>query len=601
MLLVLTSAVDLLGAGVSLWFAVYLLARGFSSRVTLRAVGVLLALAAAFFVGYLQLNLVLPGLSAIWAALLTVALVAWYDIAYQLMPLPARHRARWIARAVYLGGLIKVGLLLSLSSRLASDFREGLWIIPVWTFANSDFLPASADVLFQVFAGLATLHHLGMGASSRSGPHSQSTWLASLAGLGAVLYGALAIVIQRPLPSLPQDLLALAAVCLLGVAIADHQAFVERLTTLQDFPISSLAILGLATVYVLAASRRGITAPEVGWLAMLAVLTHSIYDIVREFLDRLLHRREGALRQELHALARNVGGESTVQNSLQLGLAALCQMLGATGGFIALRQDDGFAVSATYRSLSPGTLLQAPELESEDAGTTTLKLAERATWLAPAFAGQRKAAVVGLNARATGQPLSETDLDVLSEAADWVGLTLALEAEQKARRANLTGLAREVQTQELNLQGAAADLTAVIEKDLDPAFLRAIEFGLRHLADYAALGDSPLGTYVGAAGTTHLERGKLIRQRLVEAIDALRPAARRPSDPLPREWHSYAILHDAYVEEVPNREIMARLYVSDGTFNRYRRKALRAVARHLLETGEAPPVGRLDPAAKSGA
>jgi DNA-binding CsgD family transcriptional regulator len=52
-------------------------------------------------------------------------------------------------------------------------------------------------------------------------------------------------------------------------------------------------------------------------------------------------------------------------------------------------------------------------------------------------------------------------------------------------------------------------------------------------------------------------------------------------------WYSYIVLHDAYVEGVPNREIMARLYISEGTFNRTRRIALRALARLLIEEGRA--------------
>jgi hypothetical protein len=37
------------------------------------------------------------------------------------------------------------------------------------------------------------------------------------------------------------------------------------------------------------------------------------------------------------------------------------------------------------------------------------------------------------------------------------------------------------------------------------------------------------------------------------------------------------------VEEVSNREIMMRLYISEGTFNRTRRSAVRALARALGE------------------
>ena len=69
-------------------------------------------------------------------------------------------------------------------------------------------------------------------------------------------------------------------------------------------------------------------------------------------------------------------------------------------------------------------------------------------------------------------------------------------------------------------------------------------------------------------------------------MESFRPKGPRPPEPLPRVWYSYVVLHDAYVEGVPNREIMARLYISEGTFNRTRRNALRALARSLIERGK---------------
>ena len=54
-------------------------------------------------------------------------------------------------------------------------------------------------------------------------------------------------------------------------------------------------------------------------------------------------------------------------------------------------------------------------------------------------------------------------------------------------------------------------------------------------------------------------------------------------NPPPREWYAYLILRDAYVEERPNREIMLRLFISEGTFNRTRRSAIRSLARDLGE------------------
>lgn len=80
-----------------------------------------------------------------------------------------------------------------------------------------------------------------------------------------------------------------------------------------------------------------------------------------------------------------------------------------------------------------------------------------------------------------------------------------------------------------------------------------------------------------------MERGKQRQKFLADAIDSFRPAGTRPPEPLPRVWYSYSVLYDAYVEGVPNREIMARLYISEGTFNRTRRNALRGLARLIME------------------
>jgi hypothetical protein len=50
-----------------------------------------------------------------------------------------------------------------------------------------------------------------------------------------------------------------------------------------------------------------------------------------------------------------------------------------------------------------------------------------------------------------------------------------------------------------------------------------------------------------------------------------------------REWHAFIILYNSYVLDEPNRDIMSRLYISEGTFNRTRRRALHTVAESLAE------------------
>lgn len=92
-----------------------------------------------------------------------------------------------------------------------------------------------------------------------------------------------------------------------------------------------------------------------------------------------------------------------------------------------------------------------------------------------------------------------------------------------------------------------------------------------------------MNAWISVEGESHIERGKELQQTLLQAIETLRPPGKRPAEPLPRIWYNYTVLHDAYVECVPNREIMARLYISEGTFNRTRRNALRGLARHFAE------------------
>ena len=114
-------------------------------------------------------------------------------------------------------------------------------------------------------------------------------------------------------------------------------------------------------------------------------------------------------------------------------------------------------------------------------------------------------------------------------------------------------------------------------------FIKLVEECLRKYSDVIVLGRSPLAELVGAGCENQVTRGRQLQQRLHAAIESLRPAGTRPIGTLPRAWFNYIILHDAYVIGIRNRDVMARLYISEGTFNRTRRNALRGVAMCLLE------------------
>jgi hypothetical protein len=118
---------------------------------------------------------------------------------------------------------------------------------------------------------------------------------------------------------------------------------------------------------------------------------------------------------------------------------------------------------------------------------------------------------------------------------------------------------------------------------------RSVEEALRNLYDYAYLSDCALAklkrvqTASPDSGITHLDRGKLVYQMIRDALEKLRPPGDLPREPIPRQWYPYLILYNAYLENKPNNEIMSRLYISEGTFNRTRRAAIRSLARVLSE------------------
>ncbi len=579
MLFFFTSLADFLGMTVSLWLAAYLLARGFPGRITFRAAVVMAMLAAFFLNAYLNLYHPTSG-SGVWrAGFLTVGFLAWYDLIYHLLPDPVQRKLRWAAWGIYALTVVGIVLLSALTDILVDP--------PNPVFVTRVHLGAGY-VAYGVCVGalmLATLYNLRLIARMGAGPHYRHFLAATLLAAGVTFagYAVTALPMMPPVPRLLQDSLYLATVSLLGYAVARHQAFVERRTTLQDLPISGLAILGLSGLYALVAWQRGFAPEAVAFIALLAVVTHSTYDLAREFLDRLLHRRESALRRQLRRLARDVGGDSTLQSSLDEGLTSLCLTLTASSGFIALRQGEQFTVAASFFSMPVGSVLEKDQVRGDDLRQPDAALKDRAAWLAPAFAGGEQVGVIGIRPRTMGAHYTEADLDLLADMADWLGRMTATYAQQQEKRERLLKLATEVEMRELDLQAEAEGLLAAREGQPDREFVRLVEEGLRHLSDYTALGQSPLAEQLEIQGATHIERGKAVREQIAQAIEALRPAAQRPSGVLPREWQSYAVLYDAYVEDAPNREIMARLYISEGTFNRVRRKALRAVARSLLE------------------
>jgi hypothetical protein len=598
LLFALTSATDFLGLCTTLWLAGYLLSRGFRSPTTIRAALVLFFLSATFAEGYVSLHEPEKSHYTWYLAAFLLAVIVWYNLTYQWLPRPLQRRLRWTAWGIYGVGVITLVIVLLPNAELSGP-GPGLYI-----GSAKPTLFGLGNALMLLPAAIATLVNFRLGARFGRGPGFRTVWLAAFFGALAMTYGALSYLLGINTPQLGLDWLVITAMVMLGLAVARHQAFVERRTTLQDLPISVLAIVAIMVFYAFLTQRAGFSPEQTTLVTALAVLTHSMYDLAREWLDRLVHRQESKLRHQLRKLARDVAGPDVLAANLQTALQGLVHTLQASSGFVAVKEGEHYSIVASVHSWPIGQQLDSTELTADDLRPGAGQIKE-AAWLAPAVVGSKQVGAIGLGARSNREAYREEDLDLMVDAADSMGRLLQAEARQVQGRAQLLSLATEVETREVGLQAGAQDLIAELEAQLDRNFVRTVEQALRHLSDYITLGQSGLVDELMIAGATQVERGKAVRDDLLQAIEGLRPARTRPGGIPPREWHAYLIMYDAYVEDVPNRDIMSELYVSEGTFNRERRKALHAVARTLLEAKRpATPAGidsvaRADSAASS--
>ncbi len=398
-----------------------------------------------------------------------------------------------------------------------------------------------------------------------------------------MIYGVISLRLSDASPRVVQDFLSFAGIFILGLSVARHQTWTERRTSLQDFPLTTLSTLGLASVAAFFAWREGMPVERMSLVAGFVVLAVGVYDLTREFLERLRARKESEFRKQLRELENENSSERTLRLHLQKGLDLLCETIDAQGGFVAVRRGGNFMVTATSSSVPEGSEFSESLVACEDVSHPKDVQLSSIAWIAPSFEGQTQVAVVGLEKPRSRTEYSTGSLELLAEVADQIGTIISLGSLQPKQSSQLRELVAESQTNASELKSMSGKMLDAISDSPDDDFIKIVEDALRHLPDTITLGQSPLAEKMGLQAETHIERGKQLQQLLIESIESLKPAEKRPPEPLPRIWYNHAVLHDAYVEGVQNREIMARLYISEGTFNRTRRNAIRGLARSLAE------------------
>jgi hypothetical protein len=512
------------------------------------------------------------------------------------------------------------GLSLALATGGAFPFPMGLpseWtagpIILLSDQVGGPLHPLSMAFLL-LLSSLAAIHLWqrrslapGLGRRRQYTPPFVAVLLTTLGGV----YLGLGITLQLRIPSFPGDVALGAAAVIVGYTVARHNARVEGIVINRDLLYIALVVGSFTVFYVVIAQILYVGGHIFSPLTLILIILVAIsslmlYDGLRTTVDRLFYREQfRQLRANLRALAREAGIGQALPERLQSPLSAVCHTLHIRNGFIALRQEDVYLCQATEQAAPLEQTFTAADLSADEItelprpGAETL---EGMALLVPLYSGGDQIGALVLGSKEAGELYSEEDLLLLDELADQLASVIQATRLQEESAQEINEMVAKFREREHALQRQMQQMLAerveehppILEGVDEKEWVAQVEDALRQLHDYPYLGEHPLAQLQmvdwqlqgqGEDLVTHIDRGKALSHILVQALNKLRPEEVEPT-PLaipPQEWHQFVILRDAYVLGELNRDIMSKLYISEGTFNRTRRRAVRAVARALQE------------------
>ncbi len=604
----LTFAVNLLGLVLALWLGLYLVTR--SPRLLLAWLTALTLWSLAGLFLNVLLALTPPPAMQFHPEIMRYLFLFWPTETL------AESRSHWlqgfsVAPAVVFWHHATVLMLpgrLNFRRKLRIFFGYVLAILSIIAQANALILYSAKDSnplllnslqagSWYAFFGLALLiltlySAVNLLRSARSAPSTvlrkrfRILAVATLVAGGILPVSIAGSMLGLPVPMVVVALLVLIPVGIFGFDVARYSAMMEGHTIQRDF-FYNLLLLALVVLVYLSVSAIlvvGYQAPVaiIVILPVLAVASHSLMSTAGRLLDWMFFRQEARrLRSNLQRLVHLAGEGTNLDENLAQILEPLCTNARAMYGMILLFDGDAQRQAAAYRWAGDPIALKPADFAADDVlhispGQFQPPL-EEAALLVPLYAEAEQAGVLLLGRPVNGIRYTNDEVTALLNLTDRIGEIIASARWKAEKISQIAHLAEPSPVQ-------PADSTITTE---------VVEDALRNLYDYTRLADSPLARkrLVSArlpdGQITHLERGKVVHEVMLEAIDMLCPGGAVPRNPPPREWYPYLILHDAYLDEVSNREIMLRLYISEGTFNRTRRSAIRSLARALGELEEA--------------
>ena len=406
-----------------------------------------------------------------------------------------------------------------------------------------------------------------------------ATLIAGLTGPVALVTAAFDI----PMPRVTLTLLLGGGVILLGVGVARYSAISEGRTIRRDF-IYNAIVMGLITGFYLlvtwvSAQIFNVPGEVYIFIVLLAIITHSLIDISRQALDLVFYGKDRrAIRLNLQRLTKSVG-EKDLEDSLAIILESMCSSVRATYGVIILFEEYKLRLIVTRHWRGKQLPVSQGDLKIDDVQhlepDSFPSPLNDAALLIPLYSDADQIGVIIFGRPINGIKFSPADVELLLYPSDQIADAIQSELKERRYLNQLTELVEEQSSGTLQL----ANKISVSE----------VEDALRHLFDYAYLGDTSLvklkliHRHLPPSEVTHIDQGKAVHTVVTGVVEKLRPDGEPASNPPPREWYPYLILNLAYLEDCPNRDIMSQLYISEGTFNRTRRSGIRSVTRMLEE------------------
>lgn len=417
-------------------------------------------------------------------------------------------------------------------------------------------------------------------------PRSQMEVLVS-ATLVAGLAGPLSLAgsaFQLPIPIVALSLAVGIPVGMIGYGVARFSALTEGRTIRRDFLYNLILLVLVVAVYLLASwiLIQAYNAPAIMlvFIPVLAVLTHSLMNTAFRLTEPLLYGQSThQMRAVMRHLVHMAGEDEALEENLITALDTLCAAVRASYGLILAFEGQDVHRVAACRWDGEAVNLKPDDLSADDvlylaSGQLRTPL-QKAALLIPLYAQEGQIGALVLGRPVNGISYAPEEVVRLMNLSDQIADAMCISRLKKKYMQRIVRLAEGRPSQGMD------------SPQLVP--VEAVESALRHLNDYTYLADSPLANMkvvherLSHEQNTHLDRGKIVHDIVLETLERLCPESNISRDPPPREWYPYLILRDAYLEEIPNRDIMLRLYISEGTFNRTRRSAIRSVARALGE------------------